>query len=647
MHAKGYLLFFLFWGVCFAAMGQRDTLALSPIIIESYRYLAKSYYQRLAPDSIYLRAFRNLSITELLQAQGGYAIRTYGSNSLATLNLRGSASVQNNIVWNGVSLLSNMNGLSDLSLLPVYFFEQAQLELGSNSSFYGSGSIGGSLILNSQLGPYKGVKGEVGLRAGSFGQFQFSGGARWGGLKAGARIKMYHSQAENNFSFRNSSLAGAPWQRQTNARARLGAIMSENYFILSPKAVLSLYAWIQEANREIPPILSVSVSQARQKDETRRFLLSFKKESSQLANQVKIFYQYERIFFEDPRSWIVSDNKAHSLWLDIELRKKIKSKLENAGRPAVEIIAGGIGQYQKAQAQGYGDILPQQYRTSLWGGIQFFQLLAKNQSLDWILRARWENIDGQTNAPAAQLSAQYQFGPSIQITAQLARSFRFPTFNDLYWRPGGNPSLKPETGWNSELFFNWKKLYPKNVLKTTVGLFSNWVENWIIWLPQSNYWEPVNLQTVWARGAEWFAEVEHKINKNARLHGGLKYTYCKSSNQKERFKDDQALGKQLIYTPFHNAQAELTLQIKALVFRFYSTYTGSRYITSDNTQALPAFGLANALLAWNKNIHFFSIVKNIYIHYRISNLLNRSYFVIAERPMPGRQHEIHLQFSFH
>jgi vitamin B12 transporter len=643
MHAKGCLFFlFLFW--VYFAVGQKDTLTLSAVVIQSYRQSVRAHHQRLFPDSIYWQAFRNLSLTELLQAQGAYAVRTYGANSLATLNLRGSASVQNNIVWNGVSLLSNMNGLSDLSLLPVYFFEQAHVELGSNSSFYGSGSIGGSLILNSQLSPSKGAKGDISLQAGSFGRCQLSGGASWGGLKAGARMKMYYSQAENNFSFRNTSTAGAPWQKQTHARALLKALMSENYFILSPKAVLSLYAWVQEANREIPPILSAPFSQARQKDETRRFLLSLKKENPQLASQIKIFYQYEKIFFEDPRSSIASDNRAHSLCLDIELRKKIKPQAQE--RLTAEIIGGAIGQYQAAQAQGYGDMLPRQYRTSLWGGFQLLRPLPKNRSLETTLRARWENIDGYINAPAAQLSAQYQLTPALQITVQGARSFRFPTFNDLYWRPGGNPNLKPETGWNTELFINWKKRYGPSALKTAVGFFSNWVQNWIIWLPQANYWEPTNLQTVWARGAECFLEAERQI-KNIRLHTGLKYTYCKSSNQKERFSDDQALGKQLIYTPFHNAQAEFTLQIRTFAFRFYSTYTGSRYITSDNTQALPGFSLANVLAAWNKNVHFLSIIKNIYIHYRIANLLNSSYFVIAERPSPGTQHEIHLQFSFY
>lgn len=648
MHAKGYALFIglLFFFARLAGQQDTSTFTLPAVFIESYKQAVKTHHRRFTPDSIYLQAFRNLSVAELLQAQGGYAVRTYGSNSLATLNIRGSASVQNNIVWNGVSLLSNMNGLSDLSLLPVYFFDEIQLELGSNSSFYGSGSIGGSLILNSQTAPHKGARAGVSLQAGSFGQFQFSGGGNWSGAKLGAKIKIYYLQAENNFSFKNSSLPGAPWQEQTNAKAAIRAIMSEHYFIVSPGAKLSLSVWLQDAERQIPPILSVPVSRAQQQDKTGRFLLSFKKEHKNLDNQIKLFYQYENIFFEDPRSSIASDNQGHSFWVDTEFRKKIKLSARDSNQTSLDLIAGGVVQRQTAEAKGYGSFLPRQHRISLWCGANWIRRFSKNRTLDWALKARWENIDANINAPAGQLSAQYQPAPSIQITAQLARSFRFPTFNDLYWRPGGNPDLKPETGWSGEIFLNWNKRYRYTVLKAAAGVFSNWVQNWIIWLPQSNYWQPTNLQTVWARGVEWSAELEHKI-KGARLQAGLKYTYCKSSNQKERFSNDQALDKQLIYTPLHNAQAELTLQLKTFTFRFYSTYTGSRYITSDNTQALPGFGLGNALVAWNKNVHFLSIVKNIYIHYRISNILDYSYFMIAERPMPGRQHEIHLQFSFY
>jgi iron complex outermembrane receptor protein len=36
---------------------------------------------------------------------------------------------------------------------------------------------------------------------------------------------------------------------------------------------------------------------------------------------------------------------------------------------------------------------------------------------------------------------------NIVAKASVSRNYRFPTLNDLYFLPGGNPDLKKESGW--------------------------------------------------------------------------------------------------------------------------------------------------------------------------------------------------------
>ena len=36
----------------------------------------------------------------------------------------------------------------------------------------------------------------------------------------------------------------------------------------------------------------------------------------------------------------------------------------------------------------------------------------------------------------------------LQVKGNVAYNYRFPSMNDLYWRPGGNPDVKPEDGYS-------------------------------------------------------------------------------------------------------------------------------------------------------------------------------------------------------
>ena len=38
-------------------------------------------------------------------------------------------------------------------------------------------------------------------------------------------------------------------------------------------------------------------------------------------------------------------------------------------------------------------------------------------------------------------------GGEVTAKASVSRNFRFPTLNDLYFMPGGNPELRKEKGW--------------------------------------------------------------------------------------------------------------------------------------------------------------------------------------------------------
>lgn len=80
--------------------------------------------------------------------------------------------------------------------------------------------------------------------------------------------------------------------------------------------------------------------------------------------------------------------------------------------------------------------------------------------------------------------------------ASITRNYRFPTLNDLYFLPGGNPALNNESGFTYEtgLSFSVDK---DNVytLSGSASWFDQHINDWIIWLPTSKgFYSPVNLK---------------------------------------------------------------------------------------------------------------------------------------------------------
>ena len=91
-----------------------------------------------------------------------------------------------------------------------------------------------------------------------------------------------------------------------------------------------------------------------------------------------------------------------------------------------------------------------------------------------------------------------------RLRASVARSYRAPTFNDLYWPPSaftaGNPNLQPEKAWSYELGGE-KRFGSLEVVK--VGGFYRDVSDLILWAPRPDFvYRPSNIQSAQIWGAE-------------------------------------------------------------------------------------------------------------------------------------------------
>jgi iron complex outermembrane receptor protein len=227
----------------------------------------------------------------------------------------------------------------------------------------------------------------------------------------------------------------------------------------------------------------------------------------------------------------------------------------------------------------------------------------------------------------------------MRLKLQVSHNYRLPTFNDLYWDVLGNPNLKPEYSWNSELGINLPFHLKNYTLKAKITGFSNLINNWILWTPDPfGYWRPDNIDQVWARGLESNFHINARWKK-CHIKFGINYAYTLSTRTKGQ--KNENIGKQLIYTPLHNANTHIQLKFANTTLLYQHQLTSERFINNLNTESLPFFHTGHLRLS--HTIKLKEIQANIYC--QINNIFGEDYQVVSNRAMPWHQFEVGLSIG--
>lgn len=233
-------------------------------------------------------------------------------------------------------------------------------------------------------------------------------------------------------------------------------------------------------------------------------------------------------------------------------------------------------------------------------------------------------------------------GEALQLKANLARSFNYPTMNMRYWVPGGNPDLLPERGVAGDVgvvaAFEWTG----GDFRAEATTFLSQVEDWLQWAPtDSGFWAPQNLKSVRSGGVEFSGRANQSLG-DFQFSLGARYSFTKSTNVKiEAGGDSTILNKQLMYVPQQVGNVDLVASYKRIRLTLRGTYTGIRYTTQDHLGSVPSYFLMEA-----DADYFFSRERvDFRLGIRLSNLLNSDYQNVEFRPMPGRALMIRLDMN--
>jgi iron complex outermembrane receptor protein len=605
-------------------LAQTDSLfQLREVEVRSLR-AEKNGYTTWSADSIPTSNITSLS--ERLFWENAAEIRPNAPGTLATLSIRGAGAKRSPVFWNGLPLQSPMNGVIDLTLIPVWPGDLLDLRYGGQSAAQSSGSLGGSVALRSQPFQQKnGFFGHATLATGSWDRKETAASMGYSQAKWASCARTAWQQASNDFPYRNFTQIGKPRVRQANNFGEKWDIEQYNQLIINKKNLLKSGIWFQRAFREIPPTMTQAPQETWQRDRnTRSFVTWENRPAAKTTVQTRMAWLDEGIFFSLQGK--TDSSRARTLLFSSDF----------TAEPARQFLlkTGVNAQRQWANADGYSDST----RWYTQNRLAFYATAArsfKSGNLSLLLRQEWSESQGA--AFTWSLGGQFRVGIGL-LQFHLARNFNLPTFNDRFWLDYGRKDLKPEKGYSSDL--GWK--YTKSVFSAEVSVFQLLMDDWIDWQPgDDGIFRPFNLKKVWSRGGS-LSGSWHWQKGSWKCDFSGRYQFLTATNVSIYAGEQAVLGKQLVYTPRHSAGGNIRVAYRRLSAAYLQQFTGPRFITSDNQQTLPGFQSGNLMCQYafsKKTAHYT-------LGFRLENIWNTPYQVLQYRPMPGRAWRIEAGLAF-
>ena len=242
-------------------------------------------------------------------------------------------------------------------------------------------------------------------------------------------------------------------------------------------------------------------------------------------------------------------------------------------------------------------------------------------------------------------------GTFFSMRAYVKKSFRMPTFNDLYYTDMGNANLVPESAIQYDLGFAVNKHFTEGIVRHAEMHFDayyNTVHDKIVAYPKGQQfrWTMLNLGKVHIKGIDVEAEADFQIGKDLVATTRAQYTYQDARDVTDP--NDSYYNDQIPYIPWHSGSAIVGLSYKNWDLNYSFIYAGERYDEQENI-------LYNHMEPWytsDLSVSFWWRVKGggwrentpirMKAQLEVNNVLDQDYEVIVNYPMPGRNYALTL-----
>lgn len=657
-----------------SGVSAQTNYTLDNVIVRASRPMKEIGVQKTAIDSAMLKESVALSMADVLTFNSPVFVKSYGRATQSTVTFRGTSPGHTQVTWNGMKINSPLLGTTDFSTIPSYFIDNATLLYGSSSVTSSGGGLGGLVSLSSSQELTPGVHLQYVQGVGSFKTFdEFArigwANEHWSILTRGVYsssandYKYINHDKKNNIYDDNHNIIGQYYPEEHN---RSGAfrdmhLLQEVTYNTLRGDRLGLKFWATGSNRELP-LLTTDYGderdfENRQREHTFRAIISWDHTRSRWSANLKGGYVNTYMAYDFRRDG--GNGQLTSMTRSRSRVNTLYGQGDFSYSPTRRVIlSASLSAHQHFVKSRDKDVIVTDEGRTIMGydkaRIEFSGALsAKWQPIERLglsTTLRYE-LSGEKTAPVIPaLFADYLLVRdwNLMLKASASRNYRFPSLNDLYFMPGGNPKLKTEKGitYDAGVSFD-RKLKQTLTLGGSATWFDSRIDDWIIWLPTTRgFFSPSNVKSVHSYGVEISARSRWDFHKDCRLELNANYSFTPSVNRSGvNSEGDKSVGKQLPYIPRNSASltGRLTIASWSLLYKwvFYSRRYTMTSGENNLSGSLPNYFMNNISLEKRVALR----PADLSLKLAVNNLFNEEYLSVLSRPMPGINFEFFVSIT--
>lgn len=644
---------------------------LDEVVVTGRRPLKEIGVQSTLFDSLALKENIALSMADILTFNSSVFVKSYGRATLSTVAFRGTSPSHTQVTWNGMRINSPMLGMTDFSTIPSYFIDNASLLHGTSSVNETGGGLGGLVRLATRPVGKDGFGMQYVQGAGSFSTFDEFVRLTYGSEHWQVSTRAVCSSSPNDYKYINHdkkiniydddhNIVGQyhPTERNRSGAYRDIHVLQEIYYNTLRGDRFGLNAWYINSNRELPMQTTDYGDERdfenRQRESTFRGVMSWDHTRTDWKTTVRAGYIHTKMKYDYRRE--VAEGVNVDMTRSRSRVNTFYGQAEGEYSPTARLyLTAGLSVHQHFVRSEDKNVIKQDGDKAIIGYDMGRAELSASASVRWqpvdriglsaVVRQDVYGRDAAPVIPAFFVDGMLSSRGNVMIRVSVSRNHRFPTLNDLYFLPGGNPDLRSEHGLSYDAGLSFGTGIA-GLLKAagSVTWFDSYIDDWIIWLPTTKgFFSPRNVKKVHAYGIEAKADLSVKPAREwlADISGSMSWT--PSVNEGEKMSPaDQSVGKQLPYVPEFSASLTGRLTWRTWGFVYKWAYYSERYTMSSNdfslTGRLPKYFMSNVSMEKNMTLKF----ADMQFKLAVNNIFDEDYLSVLSRPMPGINFEFFI-----
>ncbi len=630
-----------------------DTIKLKEVVVEAVNPNREVIpTQQLEGEE--LRRLNSNSVADALRYFSGVQIKDYGGvGGIKTVNIRSMGTNHTGVIYDGAELGNAQNGQIDLGQFSLDNIEAISLHNGQKSQIlqpardFGSA---GTIYLRTKT-PHFNEGRNYNLRGTlRFGSFDLLNPSALLELKLSERTnlslstELVNSSGKYKFRYRRVNPAGEIAYDTTAVRQN-GDInatrieMNVNGMLNNGEWHFKAYNYNSE--RGVPGAIVNNVWRRGERIwDTNSFLqANFTKNSGIYSTLNTAKYSFYRTHY------VNNDDK--QIKIDNIYRQRefyLSSAHEVSPSNWCHLSASYDFIWNTLNADMYGFAKPDRYTNLMSVALALDWQRIKLQASGLMtfvhdrLKGQQSPADKHVFTPAVYTSFFPFSSSDFSVRAFYKRSYRMPTFNDLYYADMGNSKLAPErvAQYNVGVLYNRTGRGFVSATRISIDAYYNKVHDKIVAYPKGQQfrWTMLNLGVVEIKGVDISANVTVNPYNDLYVTARAQYTYQQAidiTNPADNYYRDQ-----IPYIPHHSGSAVINVVWGDWNLNYSYIYVGERYNQQENIRYNYTQPWYTSDISASRSLHIGQV--GLRLLAEVNNLFSQDYDVILNYPMPKRNY---------